>query len=100
MSWTSSKTFDLGGGNFLMAFEELLVVVAFGPLGLTLSSPPPVALRKNEADCFSSEAGAPSEKKSYQNTFNNTQKTLTLTDMKLTEYMGFTEKSATTEPFI
>ena len=68
MSWTSSKTFDLGGGNFLMALEELLVVVAFGPLVLALSSPPPVALRKNDADCFSSEAGAPSEKKSYQNT--------------------------------
>ena len=62
-----------------MAFEELLVVDAFGPLVvLTLSSPPPVALRKNDADCFSSEAGAPSEKKSYQNTFNNTPKTISI----------------------
>ena len=49
-----------------MAFEELLVVVAFGPLVLPLSSPPPVALRKNDADCFSSEAGAPSEKRVIQ----------------------------------
>ena len=28
------------------------------------------------------------------------QWSMTLTDMKLTEYMGFTEKSATAEPFI
>ena len=59
-----------------MAFEELLVVVAFGPLVLTLSSPPPVALRKNDADCFSSEAGAPSEKKRVIKTLSTTPQKL------------------------